>query len=91
MTSYPDVVFSTGFNGIAGWGQSSRGGARELPGPVLAQRKSVSEFYKEIRAESCIGELTWWANQQLANESYVITKIIWTDPTTFATPMEWTA
>ena len=47
VTTYPDIVFSTGFNGIAGWGQSNKDGGRELPGPVLAQLKSDSEFYKK--------------------------------------------
>ncbi|HVS82959.1 MAG TPA: c-type cytochrome [Pyrinomonadaceae bacterium] len=58
VTTYPDVAFSTGFNGIAGWGSSSKGGARELPGPVLAQLKSDSEFYKEIRTKELYRKLT---------------------------------
>jgi photosynthetic reaction center cytochrome c subunit len=49
VTSYPDVSFSTGFNGSAGWGSSSKGERRELPAPVLAQIKSDAEFYKEIK------------------------------------------
>lgn|ERR1051325_2353441 len=58
ITSYPSVVFSTGFNGISGWGNSSKDGPRELPGPVLAQLKSDAEFYKEIKTKDLYPKLT---------------------------------
>jgi photosynthetic reaction center cytochrome c subunit len=73
VTSYPDIVFSTGFSGIAGWGQSSKGGARELPGPLLAQLKSDSEFYKEIRTKELYSKLTLVGKSTINNsEAYVI-------------------
>jgi hypothetical protein len=73
VTSYPDIVFSMGFNGIAGWGQSSKGGARELPGPVSAQLKSDSEFYKEIRTRELYRKLTLAGKSTIADrEVYVI-------------------
>lgn len=58
VTTYPNVAFSTGFNGTAGWGSSSREGVRELPAPVAAQLKSDSEFYKEIRTKELFRKLT---------------------------------
>jgi len=58
VTSYPGVVFSTGFNGISGWGNSSKDGTRELPGPVLGQLKSDAEFYKEIKIKDIYRKLT---------------------------------
>jgi photosynthetic reaction center cytochrome c subunit len=51
VTTYPEVAFSTGFNGTAGWASSSREGLRELPANALAQLKGDSEFYKEIRTK----------------------------------------
>jgi len=57
VTTYPDVAFNTGFNGIAGWGTSSKEGPKDLPAPVLAQLKSDSEFYKEIRTKDLYRKL----------------------------------
>ena len=73
VTTYPDVAFSTGFNGIAGWGNSSKGGARELPGPVLAQLKSDSEFYKEVRSRDLYRKLILVGKSTIGDsEAYVI-------------------
>ena len=73
VTTYPDVVFSTGFNGSAGWGQSSKEGLRELPAPVLTQLKSDSEFYKEIRTRELYRKLTLVGKSTIAErEVYVI-------------------
>jgi len=73
VTTYPDVAFSTGFNGIAGWGSSSKGGARELPGPVLAQLKNDSEFYKEIKTKELYRKLTLVGKSMIGDaEVYVI-------------------
>jgi photosynthetic reaction center cytochrome c subunit len=73
VTSYPDIVFSTGFNGIAGWAQSSKGGARELPAQLLAQLRSDSEFYKEIRIKEMYRKLTLVGKASIADsETYVI-------------------
>jgi photosynthetic reaction center cytochrome c subunit len=73
VTTYPDVAFSTGFNGIAGWGNSSKGGARDLPDPVLAQLKSDSEFYKEIKTRELYRKLTLVGKSMIGDaEVYVI-------------------
>jgi hypothetical protein len=73
VTTYPDVAFSTGYNGITGWGNSSKGGPRELPGPALAQLKSDSEFYKEIRTKELYRKLTLVGKSTIGDsEAYVI-------------------
>ena len=73
VTTYPDVAFSAGFNGITGWGNSSKGGPRELSGPVLAQLKSDSEFYKEIRTKELYRKLNLVGKSTIGDsEAYVI-------------------
>ena len=73
VTTYPDVAFSTGFNGIAGWGSSSKEGQRDLPAPVLAQLKSDSDFYKEIRTRDLYRKLTLTGKSTIGDtEVYVI-------------------
>jgi len=54
ITSYPQVVFSNGFNGTTGWGHSSREGATPLPDQLLAQLKRDAVFYKELKTEQLI-------------------------------------
>src|SRR5262249_30670954 len=39
VTSYPNVVFSNGFNGTVSWAYSSRDGATPLPEQLMAQLK----------------------------------------------------
>jgi hypothetical protein len=73
VTTYPDVAFSTGFNGIVGWGNSSKGGVRGLPGPVLAQLKNESQFNKEIKTKELYRKLTLIGKSTIGeNEVYVI-------------------
>ncbi|MGH9966330.1 MAG: photosynthetic reaction center cytochrome c subunit family protein [Pyrinomonadaceae bacterium] len=73
VTTYPDIVFSIGFNGITGWGRSSTGGARELPGPVLAQLRTDAEFYKEIRTKDLYRKLTFAGKSTIGDsEVFVI-------------------
>jgi photosynthetic reaction center cytochrome c subunit len=73
VTTYPDVAFSTGFNGTAGWGSSSKGGLRELPGPLAAQLKSDSEFYKEIKTRELYRKLSLAGKSMIGEaEVYVI-------------------
>ncbi len=73
ITTYPDVTFSTGFNGIAGWGSSSKEGPRDLPAPVLAQLKSDSDFYKEIRTRDLYRKHTLAGKSTIGeNEVFVI-------------------
>jgi len=73
VTTYPDAAFSTCFNGIAGWGSSSKGWARELPGPVLAQLKNDSDFYKEIKTKELYRKLILVGKSTIGDsEVYVI-------------------
>jgi len=73
VTSYPDIVFSNGFNGSEGWGRSSTGGVRELPGQMLTQLKRDSEFYKELRTKELYPKLTLIGKSPVADsEAYVI-------------------
>jgi hypothetical protein len=48
VTSYPNQVFRTGFDGTGGWAMSSQG-ARALNEGLLAQLRREAEFYKETR------------------------------------------
>ena len=58
ITSYPQVVFSNGYNGAAAWAHSSRDGATPLPDQLLAQIKRDAVFYKELKTESLYSSLT---------------------------------
>ena len=58
VTSYPNVVFSNGFNGTAGWAHSSRDGATPLPEQLLVQIKRDAVFYKELKIEELYSSLT---------------------------------
>jgi photosynthetic reaction center cytochrome c subunit len=73
VVTYPKVVFSTGFNGIAGWGSSSQDGVRDLPPPVLAQLKTDAEFYKEIKMKELYRKLNVVGRSTIADsEVYVV-------------------
>ena len=58
ITSYPQVVFSNGYNGAAAWGHSSREGATPLADQLLAQIKRDAVFYKELKTEQLYSSLT---------------------------------
>jgi hypothetical protein len=58
VTSYPDVVFSNGFNGKAVWGHSSREGATPLPDQLAVQMKRDAVFYKELKTQELYSTLT---------------------------------
>jgi hypothetical protein len=58
VTSYPQVVFSNGYNGSAAWAHSSRDGATPLPDQLLAQIKRDAVFYKELKTEQLYSSLT---------------------------------
>ena len=73
ITSYPQVVFRTGFNGTAPWGHSSQDGARELPAQVAADLKSESEFYRELKIKDLYSKLTVVGKEAIGStEAYVI-------------------
>ena len=58
ITSYPNVVFSNGFNGTAGWGYSSREGATPLPDQLLVQLKRDAVFNQALKMEELYPKLT---------------------------------
>ena len=58
VTSYPNVVFSNGFNGTAAWGHSSREGATPLPEQLVVQLKRDAVFYKELKFQELYSSFT---------------------------------
>lgn len=73
ITTYPQAVFSTGFNGSKGWGNSSREGQRELPPALLAQLKSEAEFYKEAKIKELYKNLVVTGRSTIGDaEVYVV-------------------
>ncbi|HXD34713.1 MAG TPA: photosynthetic reaction center cytochrome c subunit family protein [Pyrinomonadaceae bacterium] len=73
ITSYPNVVFSNGFNGSEGWGKSSTDGLRDLPSTLLAQVKRDSEFYKEMKTKELYAKLSLVGKAPVGDsEAYVI-------------------
>ena len=58
VTTYPNVVFSGGFNGTVVWGHSSREGATPLPDEVAVQMKRDAVFYKELKTQELYPSLT---------------------------------
>ncbi len=58
ITSYPQVVFSNGFNGRVAWGHSSREGATPLPDQLLVQLKREAVFHKELKTDELYSKLT---------------------------------
>jgi hypothetical protein len=59
ITSYPNVVFSNGYNGTSAWGHSSREGATPLPDQLVAQLKRDAVFHKELKTEELYSKLTF--------------------------------
>ena len=57
VTSYPNVVFSNGYNGTVAWGHSSREGATPLPEQLVVQLKRDAVFYKELKSEELYSSL----------------------------------
>ena len=73
VTSYPQVVFSNGFNGTAGWGHSSREGATPLPEQLLAQLKRDAVFHKELKTDQLYSSLTVLGKTSVRDaEAYVV-------------------
>jgi photosynthetic reaction center cytochrome c subunit len=73
ITSYPDVVFSNGYNGVTVWGHSSRDGATPIPGQHIEQIKRESVFYKELKTNELYSNLTVVGKVAIENgEAYVV-------------------
>lgn len=72
VTSYPNLVFRTGFDGARGWAWSNQG-ARDLPPEVLAQIRREAEFHKETRLKDIYSKLTVVGREAVgAREAYVV-------------------
>lgn len=73
VTSYPNVVFSNGFNGTVVWGHSSREGATPLPEQIVVQMKREAVFYKELKTPELYSNLTVVGRVPVADaDAYVI-------------------
>jgi photosynthetic reaction center cytochrome c subunit len=73
VTTYPQVAFSSGFNGTSGWASSSRDGLRELPADALGQLKGDSEFYRELKTKELYQKLVVAGKSMIGeSEVYVI-------------------
>ena len=72
ITSYPNLVFRTGFNGAQGWARSSQG-ERDLSGEMLSQLKREAEFYKETRLKEMYSKMAVVGRTTIGErEAYVI-------------------
>jgi hypothetical protein len=58
VTSYPQVVFSNGYNGTAAWAHSSRDGATPLADQLRAQIMRDSVFNKELKLDQLYASLS---------------------------------
>gem|GEM_PF-525948 len=73
VTSYPNVVFSNGYNGTVGWAHSSREGPTPLPDQLLAQIKRDAVFYKELKLQELYSNLTVLGRAPVRDaEAYVV-------------------
>ena len=72
VTSYPNQVFRTGFDGARGWARSHEG-SRDLPGEMLAQLRREAEFYKETRLKDIYSKLAVLGRATVGErEAYVV-------------------
>ena len=69
VTSYPNVIFSNGYNGTLAWGHSSREGSTPLPDQLIAQLKRDAVFYKELKTQELYSSLTFLGKD---GDAYVI-------------------
>ena len=73
VTSYPNVVFSNGFNGKVAWGHSSREGATPLPEQIVVQLRREAVFYKELKTPELYLNLTVLGRASVRdNDAYVM-------------------
>lgn len=57
VTSYPKVVFRTGFNGTKGWARSSQGEGRDPSDELQAQLRREALFYKETKLKELYSKM----------------------------------
>jgi hypothetical protein len=73
VTSYPNAVFSSGFNGTTSWANSSREGATPLSDQVTAQLKRDAVFYKELKTSELYSNLAVVGKVQVRDaDAYVV-------------------
>lgn len=72
VTSYPKLVFRTGFNGTLGWAVANQAG-RDLPEEALAQLRREAEFYKETRLKEIYPKMIVLGRASVGGrEAYVV-------------------
>lgn len=72
ITSYPNMVFRSGFNGMEGWAQSSRG-RTDLNADQLKQLKWDAEFYRPLRLKDMYSKMAVKGRTTIVDrEAYVI-------------------
>jgi hypothetical protein len=72
VTSYPNMVFHTGFDGTRGWARSNEG-SRDVPSEMLAQLRREAEFYKETRLKDIYSKLAVLGRATVGErEAYVV-------------------
>jgi hypothetical protein len=72
VTSYPNLVFRTGFNGTEGWSRSNQGG-RELGEEMSAQLRREAEFYRETRLKEVYPKMAVLGRAEVGGrEAYMV-------------------
>jgi hypothetical protein len=72
ITSYPKLVFLTGFNGTQGWARSNQVG-RDLDNEMLAQLRREAEFYKETKLKEMYSKMMVMGRAPVGeHEAYVV-------------------
>ena len=75
ITSYPNQVFRTGFNGTQGWAKSNQV-TRDLPAEMQSQIRREAEFYKETKLKEMYSKMTLRGKAMIGErEVYVIEAI----------------
>ncbi len=57
VTSYPNLVFRTGFNGTQAWAKRNQD-VRDVPEEALAEVRREAEFYKETKLREMYAKMT---------------------------------
>ncbi len=71
-TSYPNLVFRTGYDGSQGWARSNQT-ARDLPDDILAQIRREAEFYKETKLKELYSHMRVVSKTKVGDgEAYLI-------------------
>ena len=58
ITSYPNAVLTSAYNGSEAWGKSGTAGIRDLPEGLVAMLKVDADFYRELRTKESYAKLT---------------------------------